>query len=153
MAKEVLLEREMAFYDKADAQIAELVPLIQDLRDGLVNPPFTDAKANYLTRVLELVVEMKNLSLRYEAYVEPGICGAFKELVIELQSQGGRWHDLAKIISAEADTTDGQKADAGRMCDTVLFLVALVRMRQANYLKLLSGEKVIGIEDPDQGTP
>lgn len=35
MAREVMLEREMAFYDIIDEQIAELVPLIQDVRDDL----------------------------------------------------------------------------------------------------------------------
>lgn len=139
MAREVMLGREMAFYDKIDAQIAELVPLIQDARDDLTERPFTKEKRDRLVRIPKLMIEMKDVSLRYEAYVSTDIWTAFNELVVELQSQCGRWLDFAKKISSENEV-DAEGA-AGQMCDRVLSLVKLVRMRQADYLKSISGEK------------
>lgn len=47
-ARGVLLQREMAYYDKVDTQIAELVPLIQDLRDSLAERAFTKEERGYL---------------------------------------------------------------------------------------------------------
>lgn len=141
MAREVMLEREMAFYDTVDEQIAELVPLIQDVRDGLTERPFTEAKRDCLARIPKLVIEMKDVSLRYEAYVSADIWAAFNGLVVELQSQCDRWLDLAKKISSENEVDVEDKDAAGRMCDKVLLLVALVRTRQADYLKRISGER------------
>lgn len=139
MAREVMLEREMVFYDTIDAQIAELVPLVQDLGDNLTEQPFTKEKRDYLTRILKLTLEMKDVSLRYQAYVEEDIWSSFNDLVIKMQSQQPRWLDLAKIISAGDDANEEDRCDARRMCDEVLFLVALVRTRQAKYLKSISG--------------
>lgn len=141
MAREVMLGREMAFYDKIDAQIAELVPLIQDARDDLTERPFTKEKRDRLVRIPGLVVEMKDVSLRYEAYVSTDIWIAFNELVVELQSQCGRWLDFAKKISSENEVDAEGEGAAEQMCDRVLSLVKLVRMRQADYLKSISGEK------------
>lgn len=139
MAREVMLEREMVFYDTIDAQIAELVPLVQDLRDNLTEQPFTKEKRDHLIRVLKLTLEMKDVSLRYQAYVEEDIWSSFNELVIKMQSQQSRWFDLAKKISAGDDANEEDRCDAGRMCEQALLLVALVRMRQAKYLKSISG--------------
>lgn len=75
MAKHILFEREMAFYDKVDMQIAELIPLIQDVRDSLIERPFTEDKKKYILRFLKLVPEMKDTSLRYQAYLDPEIWG------------------------------------------------------------------------------
>ena len=92
-------------------------------------------------RITELVIEMKDVSLRYETYVSADIWAAFNELVVELQSQCDRWFDFAKEISSENEVDVEDKDAAGRMCDKILSLVALVRTRQANYLKSISGEK------------
>ena len=135
MAREVMLEREMAFYD----QIAELVPLIQDVRDDLTEWPFTKEKRDRFVRIPELSIEMKDVSLRYEAYVPTDVWAAFNQLVVELQSQCGQWLDFAKKISSENEVDVEGKDVAGRMCDGVLSLVGTVRVRQADYLKSISG--------------
>lgn len=142
MAREIILQRETAFYDAADAQIAELVPLIQDLRDNLTEQPFTEKKRGYFTRVLKLIIEMKDVSLRYEAYIRRDIWGSFNGLVIELQSQQCRWFEFAETLSSEMDISDKDKDDAAEMCDRVLLQVAKVRVRQAGYLKLISGGEI-----------
>lgn len=85
---------------------------------------------------------MKDVSLRYEAYVSADIWAAFNELVVELQSQCNRWLDFAKKISSENEADVEDKDAARRMCDKILLRVALVRTRQADYLKLISGEKL-----------
>lgn len=141
MAREVMLKREMTFYDTIDVQIAELVPLIQDLRDNLIVKPFTEEKKDCLVRVPELTIEMKDTSLRYEAYVAADVWMAFNELVVELQSQCDRWLYFAKKISREIEIDSEDIDAAGEMCDKVLFLVALVRTRQGNYLKLISSDE------------
>lgn len=141
MAREVMLKREMAFYDTIDVQIAELIPLIQDLRDSLIAKPFTEEKKDCLARVSELTIEMKDTSLRYEAYVAADIWTAFNELAVELQSQCDRWLDFAKKISREVEIDSEDIDAAGEMCDKVLFLVALVRTRQGNYLKFISSDE------------
>lgn len=141
MAREVMLKREMAFYDTIDVQIAELVPLIQDLRDNLIAKPFTEEKKDCLVRVPELTIEMKDTSLRYEAYVAADVWMAFNELVVELQSQCDRWLYFAKKISREIEIDSEDIDAAGEMCDKVLFLVALVRARQGNYLKFISSDE------------
>lgn len=139
MAREVMLEREMAFYDIIDEQIAELVPLIQDVRDDLTEWPFTKEKQDRFVRIPELSIEMKDVSLRYEAYVPTDVWAAFNQLVVELQSQCGQWLDFAKKISSENEVDVEGKDVAGRMCDRVLSLVGTVRVRQADYLKSISG--------------
>lgn len=139
MAREVMLEREMAFYDIIDEQIAELVPLIQDVRDDLTEWPFTKEKQDRFVRIPELSIEMKDVSLRYEAYVPTDVWAAFNQLVVELQSQRGQWLDFAKKISSENEVDVEGKDVAGRMCDRVLSLVGTVRVRQADYLKSISG--------------
>lgn len=139
MAREVMLEREMAFYDIIDEQIAELVPLIQDVRDDLTERPFTKEKRDRFVRIPELSIEMKDVSLRYEAYVPTDVWAAFNQLVVELQSQCDQWLDFAKKISSENEVDVEGKDVAGRMCDRVLSLVGTVRVRQADYLKSISG--------------
>lgn len=139
MAREVMLEREMAFYDIIDEQIAELVPLIQDVRDDLTERPFTKEKRDRFVRIPELSIEMKDVSLRYEAYVPTDVWAAFNQLVVELQLQCGQWLDFAKKISSENEVDVEGKDVAGRMCDRVLSLVGTVRVRQADYLKSISG--------------
>lgn len=139
MAREVMLEREMAFYDIIDEQIAELVPLIQDVRDDLTERPFTKEKRDRFVRIPELSIEMKDVSLRYEAYVPTDVWAAFNQLVVELQSQCSQWLDFAKKISSENEVDVEGKDVAGRMCDRVLSLVGTVRVRQADYLKSISG--------------
>lgn len=139
MAREVMLEREMAFYDIIDEQIAELVPLIQDVRDDLTERPFTKEKRDRFVRIPELSIEMKDVSLRYEAYVPTDVWAAFNQPVVELQSQCGQWLDFAKKISSENEVDVEGKDVAGRMCDRVLSLVGTVRVRQADYLKSISG--------------
>lgn len=139
MAREVMLEREMAFYDIIDEQIAELVPLIQDVRDDLTERPFTKEKRDRFVRIPELSIEMKDVSLRYEAYVPTDVWAAFNQLVVELHSQCGQWLDFAKKISSENEVDVEGKDVAGRMCDRVLSLVGTVRVRQADYLKSISG--------------
>ena len=129
MAREVMLEREMAFYDIIDEQIAELVPLIQDVRDDLTERPFTKEKRDRFVRIPELSIEMKDVSLRYEAYVPTDVWAAFNQLVVELQSQCGQWLDFAKKISSENEVDVEGKDVAGRMCDRVLSLVGTVRVR------------------------
>lgn len=139
MAREVMLKREMAFYDMIDKQIAILVPLIQDVRDDLTEWPFTEEKRNRFARIPELSIEMKDVSLRYEAYVPTDIWAAFNKLVVELQLQCGQWLDFAKKISSENEIDAEGKDVAERMCDTVLSLVETVRVRQADYLRSISG--------------
>lgn len=139
MAREMLLRREMAYYDKVDTQIAELVPLIQDLRDILAEQPFTEKKREYFTRILKLIIEMKDVSLRYQAYIRRDIWESFNGLVIELQSQQCRWFELVKRLSGELDISDKDKAEAAEMCDRVLLLIRQVRVQQADYLKSISG--------------
>lgn len=139
MAREVMLEREMAFYDIIDEQIAELVPLIQDVRGDLTEWPFTKEKQDRFVRIPELSIEMKDVSLRYEAYVPTDVWAAFNQLVVELQSQCSQWLDFAKKISSENEVDVEGKDVAGRMCDRVLSLVETVRVRQADYLKSISG--------------
>lgn len=78
---------------------------------------------------------MKDVSLRYEAYVPTDVWAAFDQLVVELQSQCG----FAKKISSENEVDVEGKDVAGRMCDRVLSLVGAVRVRQADYLKSISG--------------
>lgn len=118
MAREIILQRETAFYDAAGAQVAELVPLIQDLLDNLTEQPFTEKKREYFTRVLKLIIDMKDVSLRYEAYIRRDIWGPFNNLVIELQSQQCRWFEF--VNSRKSGVADEDKDEAAGMCDRVL---------------------------------
>lgn len=141
MPKQILLEREMAFYDKVDVQIAELIPLIQDARDSLIDRPFTEDKKKYILRILELVPEMKDTSLRYQAYLDHEIWGSFNNLVIELQSQEERWYELVRNASTETGYSENDEDAAARMCDDILMQVALFRTKQVSYLKSIAEEE------------
>lgn len=141
MAKHILFEREMAFYDKVDMQIAELIPLIQDVRDSLIERPFTEDKKKYILRFLKLVPEMKDTSLRYQAYLDPEIWGSFNNLVIELQSQEEKWFELARNASTEKGHSENGEDDAVCMCDDILMRVALFRTKQVSYLKSIAEEE------------
>lgn len=87
-----------------------------------------------------LTIEMKDVSLRYEPYVQDDVWSSFNELVIALQSQRGRWFDFAERAAENGATLSADITEAGRMCDRILFLAAQVRVRQVSHLKQVSGE-------------
>lgn len=91
-AFEILLTKEIDFYNKVDPLFAELIILIQDLvyTSDFTNEIPADKRCEeyrkHMLRFLELIKEIKNEILLHQSYIPDNIFSASSTLVGEMQS-------------------------------------------------------------------
>ena len=144
-AYEILLEREMRFYEKLEPITAELVPLEHDLLYYLKRDVETErekqceAFREHFKRYCELVKDLKNENLIHQSYVPQEVFDAYTSVVKKMQDDIPFWFDMAKLLFAgEYDKIDYEKCEVA--VDTFLMHLAFAETKVRIRLKQLSGE-------------
>ena len=105
-AYEILLDREMRFYEKIEPITAELVPLEHDLLYHLRHDEDADREAQceafrgYFKRYCELIKELKNENLIHQSYIPQEVFNAFTSVVKQMQDDIPLWFEMAKLLFA-----------------------------------------------------
>lgn len=105
-AYEILLDREMRFYEKIEPIVAELIPLVQDLcnyskyDEVAEREKRCEAFRKCLKRYMKLIILLKNESLIHQSYIPQEVFSAFAEVVKQMQEDSNYWLDIAKLLFA-----------------------------------------------------
>lgn len=144
-AYEILLDREMRFYEKLEPITAELVPLEHDLLYYLKYDEDADrerqceAFREHFKRYCELIKDLKNENLIHQSYIPQEVFNAFTSVVKQMQDDMPLWFDMAKFLFAgEYDKIDYGKCET--TIDTLLMQLAFAETMVRKRLKQLSGE-------------
>ena len=129
-AFEILLDREMRFYEKMEPLYAELIPLEQDLlyyarRDEeLERETECEAFRTHFKRYGVLIKELKNETLVHQSYIPQGVFTASTEVIGQMQTDLPFWLEVGKaLFDGEYERIDYQKGQ-----DTVdLVLMHIVK--------------------------
>lgn len=144
-AYEMLLDREMRFYEKLEPIGAELVPLEHDLLYYLKYDEQADRERQcedfreHFKRYCELTRDLKNENLIHQSYIPQEIFNAFTSVVKQMQDDMSLWFDMAKFLfSGEYNKIDYEKCR--KTVDILLMKLALAETMVHKRLKQLSGE-------------
>lgn len=144
-AYEMLLDREMRFYEKLEPITAELVPLVHDLRyflehhEGAERETECEKFREHFKRYGELIITLKNENLVHQSYIPQDIFHAFAAVVKQMQDDMHWWFDMAKLLFAgEYDKIDYEKSE--ETVDALLIQLAYSEMLVRKRLSQLSGE-------------
>ncbi len=144
-AYEILLDREMRFYEKIEPITAELVPLVHDLRyflehhEGAERETECEKFREHFMRYGELIITLKNENLVHQSYITQDIFHAFVAVVKQMQDDLPWWFNMAKLLFAgEYDKIDYEKSDEA--VDALLIQLAYAEMLVRKRLVQLSGE-------------
>lgn len=144
-AYEILLEREMRFYEKLEPITAELIPLIHDLSYYLKQHNEVDHKSQceeykqHFERYCELIKILKNETLIHQAYIPKDVFWAFSQTVKQMQDNLGDWLNAAKLLFAgDYNKIDYPMID--NMVNALLLQLAFSETKVRSRLQSLSGE-------------
>lgn len=119
----------MRFYEKIEPIVAELIPLVQDLKYNLED--YMELEHNkackkfqeHLKRYTEIIISLKNTNLIHQSYLPDNAFHAFNKLVVEMQDECEFWMDMAKYqVNNEYEKINNDKL--GEKVDKVLILIA-----------------------------
>ena len=118
-AFEILLDREMRFYERIEPIFAEIVPLVHDLlyymqRDEAIErEKECEAFHENFGRYIELIKELKNETLIHQSYIPQNVFVAATALVKKMQDDSEYWFCMAKHLFAgeyeKIDYTQGEQ--------------------------------------------
>lgn len=146
-AYELLLDREMKFYENIDPLIAELIPLIQDLPYYLTENEDADIQfrcekyKDISLRYCEMIKELKNETLTYQVYIPKSVFDAACDICKEMQNQLYFWREMAvELFNNNYNNIDHNKAD--EYSDMILFTIIRTEMAIQKRLEELSGVSI-----------
>ena len=144
-AYEIILSREMRFYEKLEPITAELVPLVQDLHYHLEEHSGGEHKAEcerfreLIKRYVELCKTLKNENLIHHSYIPQDVFEAYVAVVKQMQDDMPLWLEMAKFLFAgEYEKIDYTKSKGA--VDHLLVRLAFAETKVITRLKNLSGE-------------
>ena len=142
-AFEILLDREMRFYERMEPLYAELIPLQQDLiyyakRDNeIAQTVECDEFRKHFVRYAELIKEFKNEVLAHQSYIPQNIFTASTVDVGQMQADLEFWLEVGKHqINNEYDKIDYDKGQ--EKIDVVLNAIAAAQLSTKKRLEELS---------------
>ena len=142
-AFEILLDREMRFYERMEPLYAELIPLQQDLiyyakRDEEVDHAVEcEAFRTHFVRYAELIKEIKNEILVHQSYIPQNIFTASTVVVGQMQEDLHFWLDVGKAqIDNKYDSIDYKMGQ--EKIDVVLADIAKAQLAIKKRLEELS---------------
>lgn len=145
-AYEILLDREMRFYDHIDPIIAQLILVMRDLEDSLRYDPTSNreeqynAFRKYFLQYCELLKQLKNEALLHQAYLSTDIFTAVTNVVKLMQDGLLYWRDIAIALSnGEYDKIDSEKNE--HLGDELRAQISCVELLIQKRLRQLSGEE------------
>ena len=144
-AFDILLEREMRFYERMEPIFAELVPLVHDLlyymtRDEDVERNVEcEAFRKNFSRYMELTKELKNETLIHQSYIPKSVFMSSTALVKQMQDNSEYWFSMVKYLFAgeydKIDYTLGvQKVDEVLLWLTKTELTIKARLEELSTL-------------------
>lgn len=144
-AYEMLLDKEMRFYEKKETIVAELIPLEQDLLyylrhcEGGKHEQEEEKFRNHFKRYTKLIIVLKNEILIHQSYIPQEVFCAFSSVVKQMQDDLNYWGDMIEFMfSGEYEKIDYQKGE--QIVDNFLKNIAFAEMKIHLRLKDLSGE-------------
>ncbi len=144
-AYEILLDREMRYYEKIESFVAEIVPLEHDLlyyleeKEESVHAQTYETFKRKFERYVEIIKALKNETLVHQTYIPQDIFSAFGNLVIQMQKDISLWSGAAKkAFSFEYDKINYEECK--ETVDGVLELLSRAEVLVKNRLEYLSGE-------------
>lgn len=105
-AYEILLDREMRFYERIEPIFAELVPLEHDLLYYLKKDEIVDRKdgceafRKYFGRYTELIKTLKNETLIHQSYIPGSVFSASTAVVAQMQEDVSYWFEMCQLLFA-----------------------------------------------------
>ena len=145
-AYEVLLDREMRFYDHIDPIIAQLILVLRDLEDSSRYDPASNreeqynAFRKYFLQYCELLKQLKNEALLHQAYLPTDMFTAITGVVKLMQDGLPYWRDIAIALSnGEYDKIDSEKNE--QLGDELRAQISRVEASIQKRLHQLSGEE------------
>lgn len=145
-AYEILLDREMRFYERLEPIVAELVPLVHDLRYYLERHEKNKREiecgkySERFGRYCELTTTLKNENLVHHSYIPQDVFDAFTGVVKQMQNDIYWWSDMAELLFAgDYERIDYEKCE--KIVDLLLMQLALAETRVRVRLQKLSGEE------------
>lgn len=142
-AYEILLDREMRFYEKIEPIFAELVPLEHDLlyylkRDEAVNrKDGCEAFRKHFNRYTELIKTLKNETLIHQSYIPGSVFSVSTAVVVQMQEDIPYWFEMCKLLFAgEYEKIDYKKGE--EIVDVLLMSLATAEMSVKLRLEELS---------------
>lgn len=142
-AFEILLDREMRFYERMEPLYAELIPLQQDLiyyakcDEELTHTAECEAFRTHFIRYAELIKEIKNEIFVHQSYIPQNIFSTSTAIVAQMQADLPFWLDVGKSqVDTKYDSidyTEGQKK-----IDVVLATIAACQLAIKKRLEELS---------------
>ena len=143
-AYEILLEREMRFYERLEPIFAELVPTVQDLLYYMKRDEDVERKVECdmfrvsFGRYTELTKILKNEILIHQSYIPEKIFIVSTAVVKQMQDDMNYWISMAKFMFTDSyekiDYDSGEKA-----VESLLFHITVTEMEVKKRLKELSG--------------
>lgn len=137
-ARRFIFDREMTFFELADDRVADLIPIIQDMRDSVEKRTFSEYDKMCYLKYFESMFDLKKLVLKYEAYISKPIYLAYYNLVIEMQEKSEMWHDFSAMLSSGKKPVLENRENAKLSCESLLRSIASVRLNQIKYLEEVS---------------
>lgn len=144
-AYEILLDREMRFYEKLEPIFAELIPLVQDLSYYMEQCQGEERKANCedfkkcLERYMDLILSLKNEILLHQSYIPNEVFLSSTAIVKLMQDDLDFWCDTAKLVFGnECDKIDFEQCK--QKGNALLQLIATAETYIKRRLCKLSGE-------------
>lgn len=142
-AYEIILNRELKYYEQLDIHFAELIPLVQDLVHYLKPNKYKNQieqfeayKKNFL-RYTDLLLMLKNESLIFRVYTTEEILQEVTNVVIQMQDDMHFWGEQGFLLNDKKNLEiDFEKCEYQKA--TLLKLIASVQIRVFKRLKYLS---------------
>lgn len=142
-AYELLLDREMKFYDEIHEDMVELARLQYELRvsldrDSKLNTSIDEFIQQY-KKYTELFISIKNKVLVNRLYIPKEIIESFLEFIRQIEINHKFWFEIAGIILN--DRYDSiNKADCEKMINSFIFSLEKTQEKIFNHFKKISIE-------------
>ena len=142
-AYELLLDREMKFYDEIHEDMVELARLQYELRasldrDSKLNTSIDEFIQQY-KKYTELFISIKNKVLVNRLYIPKEIIESFLEFIRQIEINHKFWFEIAGIILN--DRYDSiNKADCEKMINSFILSLEKTQEKIFNHLKKISIE-------------
>ena len=144
-AYEILLEREMRFYERLEPIIAELIPLVHDLpyylehHDGIERESECEHFRETFLRFGELCTTIKNENLVHQSYIPQEVFSAYSEVAKQMQDDMTVWLEMAEqLFSGNYEKIDYDKSK--EMVEILLMRLAFAETMVRKRLSHLCGE-------------
>lgn len=142
-AYELLLKKELDFYERLDSHMATLVPLVQDLMyyakgyEEFEQSAQCEKYRESLLIYLNMIPKLKNDDVLYQPYIPQNVWASVASLIGEMQKELEFWKETAKsLFGLNEIPVNVQKAE--EISNSVLMQIAIVEIGMKKRLTELS---------------